>query len=342
MQDTLLRKAAIVGTGSYLPETIRTNEWFEKFELLTSGTEIFDDSGVKERRVVSDEMKSSGMEILACQDALKKTGIKAEEIDLILCNSNIHDQLQPGNAFLIQHKLGAKNAGAFNFDSACTSFINCLIIANSMIAGGECETILIVSSTTWTRVADYTEKKCMLMGDGAGAVILKPAKTEGRGYLGSYFISHGDLYYTMGRKVKKPEGWKGERTYYNGDPEKLYLFIDRTKEGLDKIRELGPVQTVEITKKALQKCGLTIKDIDFFITHQPAKFILEAWRNSLGLKEGQYYDTLARYGNLSNASIPVNLDGALRLNMLQDDDIVAFSSHGMGVNVSSAIFRWGI
>ncbi|MBI3599581.1 MAG: hypothetical protein HY097_02935, partial [Nitrospinae bacterium] len=132
------------------------------------------------------------------------------------------------------------------------------------------------------------------------------------------------------------------RTYYNGDPEKLYLFIDRTKEGLDKIRELGPVQTVEITKKALQKCGLTIKDIDFFITHQPAKFILEAWRNSLGLKEGQYYDTLARYGNLSNASIPVNLDGALRLNMLQDDDIVAFSSHGMGVNVSSAIFRWGI
>ncbi|MBI5749621.1 MAG: 3-oxoacyl-ACP synthase III family protein [Nitrospinae bacterium] len=336
------RRAAIVGTGSYLPETVRTNEWFEKFELLTSGTEIFDDSGVIERRVIPDHMKSSDIELLACENVLKKTGINAEEIDLILCNSNIHDQLQPGNGCLIQHKLGAKNAGAFNFDSACTSFINCLIIANSMIVTGECETILIVSSTTWTRVADYTEKKCMLMGDGAGAAILKPVKTEGRGYLGSYFISDGSLYHTMGRKVKKPEGWKGERTYYNGDPEKLYLFIDRTKEGLDKIRELGPVQTVEITKKALQKCGLTIKDIDFFITHQPARELVDSWRKGLGLKEGQYHDTLKKYGNLSNASIPVTLDEAVSQGMLKGDDIVVFSAPGMGWNHSSIVFRWGV
>src|SRR3990167_1173989 len=114
-----MKRAAIIGTGSYLPETVRTNEWFEKFELITSGTDIFDKSGVIERRVVSDDMKSSDMEILACRNVLKKTGISADEIDLILCNSNIHDQLQPGNAYLVQDKIGARNAGAFNFDSAC-------------------------------------------------------------------------------------------------------------------------------------------------------------------------------------------------------------------------------
>lgn len=325
-----------------MPETVRTNEWFEKLDLMSSGTDIFDDSGVSKRRVVSDEMKSSDMEVLACRDVLEKTGINAKEIDLIFCSSNVPDQLQPGNACLIQHKLGAANAGAFNFDSACTSFINCLILANSMIMTGECETILIVSSTTGTRIADYTEKKCMLIGDGAAAAILKPVKKEGRGYLGSYFISDGSFYHTMGRKVKKPEGWKRERTYYSGDPEKLYLFVDRTKEGLDKIKELGPVQTVEITKKALNKCGLKVEDMDFFICHQAARQLVDAWRKGLNLKEGQYYDTLANYGNLSNASIPVTLNEAINQKMIKDDDIVVFSAPGMGWNFSSAVFRWGI
>ena len=338
----MMRKAAIVGTGAYIPENIRTNEWFEKFDLVSSGTDIFDNGGVKERRVISDEMKSSDMEVLACRNALEKTGIDANEIDLILCNSNIQDQLQPGNACLIQHKLSANNAGAFNFDSACTGFINCLILSSSMIAIGECETILIVSSTTGTRIADYTEKKCMLIGDGAGAAILKPAKTKGRGYLGSSFISDGSLYHTMGRKVKKPEGWKGKRTYFSGDPEKLYLFIDRTKEGLDKINELGPVQTVEVTKKALNKCGLKVEDIDFFICHQAARQLVDAWRKGLNLKENQYYDTLADYGNLSNASIPVTSNEAINQKMIKDDDIVVFSAPGMGWNLSSAVFRWGM
>lgn len=336
-----MKRATIVGTGAYLPEPIRTNDWFQKFDLITSGAEFFDNCRVKTRRVVPDTMKSSDMEVLACRDALKNSDIEAEEIDLILCNSNIPDQLQPGNACLVQHQLGAGNAGAFNLDSACTSFINGLILANSMIAAGECETILVVSSTTWTRIADYTEKKCIAMGDGAAAVVLKPAKTSGRGYLGSSLMSDGSLYHTMGRKIKKPEGWKGYRTYYNGDPERLYLFVDRNKEGLDRLKEMGPTQTVEIAQKALAKCGLAVQDIDFFLCHQPARELIDSWREGLELDRNQYHDTFEKYGNLSNASIPVTLNEAASEGMIKDGDIVVFSAPGMGWNLSSAVFRWG-
>ncbi len=334
-----MRRAVIVGTGSYLPEEIRRNDFFNGLKLKSVDEVYFDHTGAEERRVAPPYMKSSDMEYEAGKRAIKSAGINPEEIDLIIVSSLIPDEIQPQNAVLMQHKLGAKRASAINLDTACSSFINGLIVANSLIANCTCNTILVISAAITTRTLDYTDTTCTMFGDGAGAAVLKPAGKEGNGLIVSDFFSDGSFYYTMGRKLKKARGYDGIKNYIEQLTEKVMFYVDKEKK-YEELKDAAKNKPVENAKNALKKAGLTSADIDHLFLHQPHRMLIDYWRDGIGVSREKTHDTLKKYGNISNASIPVTLDEVVKSDKIKKDEIVVLCSQGLGFNFATVIFRW--
>lgn len=337
-----MRAAGIVGTGLYVPEEVRTNEWFQQFELLPFD-ELFDDARVRERRVCAKGEKSSDIETKALLSAVENAGINIEDVELILDGPNLHDQPQPGNAALVQYKSGAKNAAAINVESACTSLLSQITIAWSLIRSGIYNTIACIGATNWTVTADYTEKNCMFMGDGAAALIMQPV-SEGRGILSTHLETDGSCYSAVGRNFRLPraliENYK-PGNYLEGPRERVYLYIDRGDAGIGKIREHGPIKIPEAAQKALAKAGYIEKDIDFLITHNPAPALVDAWQKALNVPPEKAHITFEKYGNMSAASIGANLHEALKMGKIQDGDLVVMCGPGAGFHYSAVVMRWG-
>lgn len=337
-----MRAAGIVGTGLYVPEEIRTNAWFQQFELLPFD-ELFDNAGVMERRVCAKGEKSSDIETKALLKAVENAGIGIEDVELILDGPNLHDQPQPGNAALVQYKAGAKNAAAINVESACTSLLSQITIAWSLIRSGIYNTIACIGATNWTIAADYTEKNCMFVGDGAAALIMQPV-SKGRGILSAHLETDGSCYSAVGRNFRLPraliENYKAG-SYLEGPREKIYLYIDRGDAGIEKIRRYGPTKIPEAAKNALAKAGYTEKDIDFLITHNPAPALVDAWQKALNVPLEKTHITFEKYGNMSAASIGANLHEAVTMGGIKDGDLVVMCGPGAGFHYSAVVMRWG-
>jgi len=173
--------AGIVGTGLYVPEEVRTNDWFKKLNMLPTD-DIFDKSGVKERRICAKGEMSSDMEAKALLSAVENAGIDIEDIDFIFNGPVINEAIAPGHGPAVKHKAGAKNAATFTVEGTCSSLISQIATAWGMISTGTYKTIACVVGCNWTLAADYTEKTCMIMGDGAAAVIMQPV-SPGKGFL---------------------------------------------------------------------------------------------------------------------------------------------------------------
>ncbi len=191
-----VRSAGIVGTGFYVPKEIRTNEWFESFDLMPVN-EIFNNTGVKERRISADYEVSSYMEAKALLAAVEDAGIDIKDVDVILDGPNLPDQPSPGNAALLQRKSGAENAIAIDVSTACISLITQLDIAWAMIASGRYKTVACVVASMQTKVADHTEISCMMLGDGAAAMIVQEVP-EGYGILSTHLETQGEYFRAVG------------------------------------------------------------------------------------------------------------------------------------------------
>ncbi|QTA87193.1 3-oxoacyl-ACP synthase III family protein [Desulfonema magnum] len=336
-----MRSAGIVGTGLYVPEEIRSNEWFKQFNLL-SLNKIFDEAGVMERRICAKGEKSSDMEAKALLAAVENAGIGVKDIDLILDGPNIHDQASPGNAALLQYKSGASNAVAINVDTACISLISQLEIAWSLIAMGRYDTVACVVATMQTKTADYTDKSCMLLGDGAVAVIVQPV-SEGKGILSVHLETEGRYFGGVGIDLRLPRSLMRNyrASYLESSNEKLYYFFDHGEQGLKEITKSGPVRPPEAAKKALAKAGYTEKDIDFLITHQPSKILTEAWHKSLRIPVEKTHDTIEKYGNMGPASMGSCLHEAVVSGKIKEGDLVVMFGPGAGFHYGGAVLRWG-
>ncbi len=339
---TKLRSAGITGIGLYLPEKIRTNEWFKEFDLLPFD-DLFDNSGVLERRICGKDEKSSDMETKALLAAVENAGLNIEDLELILDGPNLRDQPAPGNAAIVQYKSGAKNAVAINVESACTSLISQMTIAWGLIKSGVYNTIACIGATDWTKSADYTEKNCMLLGDGAAALIMQPV-SHGKGVLSTYIETDGSCWNAVGRNLRLPRALLENYTpgnYIEGAREKVYFYFNRGDAGLEKIKEYGPVKVPEVVKKALLKANLTESDIDFFIPHNPAKKLVEAWLKSLNIPSEKSHITLEKFGNMSAASMGANLYEAVAMGKIKDGDIVVMCGPGAGFHHAAVVMKWG-
>ncbi|MCL4537696.1 MAG: 3-oxoacyl-ACP synthase III family protein [Nitrospirae bacterium] len=337
-----MRSVGIVGTGIYVPEEIRTNDWFKQFDLLPFD-DLFDNAGVMKRRVCAKGEKSSDMETKALLAAVENAGISIEDVELILDGPNLHDQPQPGNAALVQYKSGAKNAAAINVESACTSLLSQITIAWALIRSGMYNTIACIGASNWTVTADYTEKNCMFLGDGAAALIMQPV-SDSRGIVSTHLETDGSCWSAVGRNFRLPraliENYRAG-SYLEGPREKVFFYIDRGDSGIEKIRRYGPTKIPEAAKKALAKTGNTEKDIDFLILHNPTQILVDTWQKALDVPDAKMHVTIEKYGNMSAASIGANLHEAVTMGKIKDGDLVVMCGPGAGFHYSAVVMRWG-
>lgn len=322
--------AIILGTGSFLPEQIITNH---DFEMMVDTTDewITTRTGIKERRICPRGMASSDMGKEASLNACRDAGISLDEIDFILCSTITPDMFFPATACLIQAKLGIKNIPAFDISTACSGFIYGLEIAKNLILTGGYRTGLVVSTETMSRMTDYTDRSvCVLLGDGAGAAILRHSDEEG--ILGSYLSADG----SYGNLLYVPAGGSLNPASFD-TVEKRMHFMQMEGSRLFKIAILTMSESIN---KLLDRFNLKKEDISIFIPHQANLRIINGVAKNLGIPAEKFYVNIERYGNMSAACVPIAMDEASKKGLLKKGDLIITVAFGGGLTWGANLIRW--
>ncbi|MBI5755434.1 MAG: ketoacyl-ACP synthase III [Nitrospirae bacterium] len=324
-------RSRIIGVGSYLPTKILTNHDLER-EVDTSDEWILDRTGIRERRIASEEEATSDLAFNAAKEALKGAGIKPEDLDFIIVATVTPDMLFPSSACLVQQRLGVKGIFAFDISAACSGFIYAISVADQYIRSGIHRTGLVIGADTFSRVVDWTDRNtCVLFGDGAGAVVLQ-ADYNGRGIISTHLYSDGTLW---------------DFLYIPGGGSRIPPGEEMVKKRLQYVKMRGnetfkvAVNTMsEAIGEALKSNGLTSADIKLFIPHQANLRIIQAVGKRLNIPMERFKINLDRYGNTSAASIPIALYEAVMEGEIKEDDYILLEAFGGGLTWGSALIRW--
>lgn len=319
-----MKFAKITGTGSFSPEKVMTNFDFEKI-VETSDEWIRTRTGISERRIASSDMASSDMAYEASVSAMGASGTSPDEIDGIIVGTITPDYFFPSTGCILQSRLGAGNAYAFDLLAGCSGFLYALHVADGLIRSGSASTLLVLGAETLSRIVDYEDRStCILFGDGAGAVILR--SSDEPGIMSSCLNTNGDqweLLYMPGGGSRIPATAESVRNKEH--------FLKMKGNDVFKVA----VKSLESASlEAIKKAGLAPDDIDFFIPHQANHRILEAVRKRLDMPEDKVFSNVDRYGNTSSASVPIALDEAVRNGKIKSGSTVLFAAFGAG-------FTWG-
>ncbi len=314
-----------------MPEKTLTNFDLEKM-VDTSDEWITERTGIKERRIASIDQTVSELAYEASKIALKRAGVKPKSLDLILMATITGDMPVPASACFLQHRLGAKNAAAFDVNAACSGFIYGLSLADVYIRSGTYKRILLVGSEVLSKFTDWEDRNtCVLFGDGAGAVVIDAWKGE-NGILSVDIHSDGrlaELLYLPGGGSKDPPSTETMS-------KRLHYLKMRGNETF-KVA----VRTLEkLVKDTLKKNNLQSSDISLLIPHQANMRIIAATALRLGLDMERVMVNLDKYGNTSAASIPIALDEALTTRRVRENDYVLLEAFGGGLTWASALMKW--
>jgi 3-oxoacyl-[acyl-carrier-protein] synthase-3 len=325
-------KAGIIGIGSYIPDKVISNFDLEKI-VETSNEWIIERTGISYRRKANDNICSSDLGAEAAKLAIRDANLEPEDIDLILSASSSPDRIFPATACIIQNKIGAKNAAAFDIQAACTGFIYALTTAVQYITGGHYKNILIVGSEVLSKVTDWEDRNtCVLFGDGAGAVVL--SEVEKGGVISSILGADGsgsELLELPAGGTKEPAGFdtvKNRRHYIKMSGNEVFKFAVKVFE--------------DCTRKVVEKANLALNDIDFIIPHQANIRIIDAALKRLKFAPDRVVINLDRYGNMSSASIPVALDEAFRLGKIKKGHRIIVVGFGAGLTWGANLIEWNL
>ncbi|MCS7080741.1 MAG: ketoacyl-ACP synthase III [Chloracidobacterium sp.] len=323
--------AGILGTGRALPERTLTNADLEKM-VETSDEWIVSRTGIRERRIAAPDETTSHFATLAAQQALKAAGLTPNDLDLIICATVCPDMMLPSTACLIQSKLGAKRAAAYDLVAACSGFIYGLATARSFIEAGHCRYVLVIGAELLSRFVDYTDRAtCVIFGDGAGAAVVGPVEA-GRGILAHRILSDGDyaeLLYTPGGGTRYPASETTVR-------QRLHYIKMRGNE-LFKVAVRSMADTVG---QILDELRLSPSDVDLFVPHQANQRITDAVAERLGIERERIYVNIERMGNTSSASIPIALDECVEAGRIKPGHLLVFAAFGAGVTWGAMALRW--
>jgi len=321
----------IWGTGMYVPEKVLTNQDLEKM-VETNDEWITTRTGMKERRIAAEHEASSDLAYQASLIALEKAGVKAEELDLIIVATITPDMAFPSTACVLQEKLGAKKAAAFDLAAACSGFIYGLANATNFIATGMYKHALVIGAECLSKITDYTDRNtCILFGDGAGAVVLGPVK-EGRGFRSFELGADGS-----GAELLKIEGG-GSRCPASPtslEDKRHFIYMAGSEVFKFAVRIMG-----NAAEEALRKAGMTKEDIDLLVPHQANIRIIQSSINRLGLSEDKCMINLHKYGNVSAASIPIALAEADAEGRLKEGDCLVMVGFGGGLTWGASVLVW--
>ncbi len=324
-------RARIVGTGSYVPEKVLTNQDLEDI-VDTTDEWITTRTGIKERRITCNGEASSTLATYASQRALEMAGISPEELDLIVVGTITPDMIFPSVACLVQDKIGAKKAVAFDVFAGCTGFIYALSIADNFIKTGSYQKVLVIGAENMSKIADYQDRRtCVLLGDGAGVAVLVREEGE-RGVISTHLHSDGryaNLLYQPGGGTAIPA------THESIDNRLHYLKMDG-----NKLFKIAVKSLEESFLETLAFNNIKNSEIDLLIPHQANLRIIQAIAKRLDLPEEKVYVNIHKYGNTSSASIPIALDEANREGRIKEGDLLIFNAFGAGLTWGAALVRW--
>ncbi|MDP2432519.1 MAG: beta-ketoacyl-ACP synthase III [Pseudomonadota bacterium] len=316
--------ARIIGTGSYLPAYVLTNEELEA-RLETTSEWIIERTGIRERHIVEEGELTSDLAQKAAERAIEAAGIDESEIELIVVATTTPDRVFPSTACILQSKLGITNGcPAFDVQAVCSGFVYAMSVADQFIRSGQVKTALVVGAETLSRITDWNDRgNCILWGDGAGAVVLRAS--EEPGIINTHIHADGryqDLLFVDGGVSLKKEG----ECYMRMSGNAVFKMAVKTLDA--------------IVDETLAANGLAKTDIDWLVPHQANIRIIQATAKKLGMSMDNVVVTVDRHGNTSAASVPLAFDTAVREGRIKRGELVLMEAFGGGFTWGSVLLRY--
>ena len=326
------RSVSIVGTGSYVPERVLTNEELSK-SVDTTDEWITSRTGIKTRRIAAKDEHTSDMAARAALAAMDQANVKPEEIDLILLATASPDMVFPATACFVQTKIGASKAACLDVSAACAGFLFAVEIGQQFITSHTYDTVLVIGAEKLSSITNWTDRNtCVLFGDGAGALILRHRDASAHGIIATHIGSDGnysDILWMPGGGCRTPI-----------TAENAHQHLQTIHMSGKDVYKQAVVSMIDASKKALTKAGLTIEDISCVIPHQANVRIIEAIADRLKIPIDRFFVNLDRYGNTSAAAVAIALDEANRSGRLKPGDYILMVVFGGGLTWSSTVIEW--
>ncbi len=325
----LVRNVKIIGTGSYVPETVYTNEYLETI-IPTNAEWVYQNVGIKERRIAATDQATSDLATMAGQRAIEDADLKAENIDLIIVATSTPDRKAPSTAAFVQHKLKAYNAAAFDLTAVCSGFLFAMSVGTQYIASGVYNNVLVIGADTFSKITDWTRRDAIFFGDGAGAAVITAANVT-EGFL-AYRLYTDTEHEMLGFTIP-------------GGGSEIPLHLENMHEQYFQMngKEVFNSATYALPKainQVLDDTGLSIHDIDIMIPHQPSIRILQKTAELIGLPFEKVMTNMDKYANTSGGTIPILLDEVNKSGKLKKGDIVLFAAVGSGWTYGASIIKW--
>ncbi len=329
--SSLPRSVVIKGTGSYTPDNIQTNNDLTKY-VETSDEWIFTRTGIRERRIASADETASDMGAIAARRALESSGLKIEDIDLVIAATITPDMPFPSTACLIQTKLGISNAVCMDIEAACSGFLYIMEVAASMLKCGRYRHALIVGTEKLSSILDWEDRTtCVLFGDGAGAAVLAPSDTPDVGLIDFKLGADG----SKGDVLYMPGGGSAIPASSQSLDDRMHFLKMRGRE----VFKLAVTVMEQAAKEILEQNGVNSDQLSCVIPHQANLRIIELISSRLEIPMDRFYLNLEKYGNTSAASIPIALDEAYRAGRIQSGDLTLMVAFGAGLTWGAALVR---
>jgi 3-oxoacyl-[acyl-carrier-protein] synthase-3 len=329
-RDNVVPRTRIVGTGSYVPERVVSNEELER-RLDTSDAWIREHTGIR-RRHVADGETTSDMAAAAARKAIEASGFTVADLDLVILATSTPDSPLPACAANLQQKLGADLIPAFDLNASAAGFLYALTVGDQFIAAGTYKTVLVVGADMPSRLVDPRDRTAsVLFGDGAGAVVLAPAGDDGRGILSSRIHADG----TMASLMHVPAGGSAEPLSEQGIEEGRHLLRLQGPE----LRAVTVKHLAAYSMQALKAARLTSAELDWVVPQQANLSIVRTISERLGFPLRKFVLTLEEHGNTLAASIPLALDEAVRDARVRSGHNVLMCALGAGVSWGAMMVR---
>jgi 3-oxoacyl-[acyl-carrier-protein] synthase-3 len=325
------RTVSIVGTGSYVPERVLTNDDLSA-SVNTTDEWITSRTGIKTRRIAAKDEYTSDMAARAALAAMEQAKVAATDIDLILVATASPDMIFPATACFVQTKIGASKAACLDVSAACAGFLFALEIAQQFITSHTYDTVLVIGAEKLSSITNWTDRNtCVLFGDGAGAAILQH-RGRAHGVISTHIGSDGnysDILWMPGGGCKTPI-----------TAENAHQHLQTIHMSGRDVYKQAVVSMIDASKKALDKAGLTIEDIACVIPHQANARIIEAIADRLKIPVDRFFVNLDKYGNTSAAAVAIALDEANRSGRLKSGDYILMVVFGGGLTWASTVLEW--
>ena len=321
-------RSVITGTGSYLPETILTNEALAK-QVDTSDDWIVQRTGIKQRHIAKDGETTSDLGVEAAKNALQAAGRTIDDIDLIVLATSTPDNTFPASAVAIQEKLGMRHGAAFDVQAVCTGFVYAMTTADCYIRGGMARRVLVIGAETFSRLLDWEDRgTCVLFGDGAGAVVLEAIEAK-----------DNDLDRGILTAKLRSDGQHKEKLFVDGGPSSTRTVGHLRMQGREVFKHAVGMIT-DVIEDAFEATGTDVSQLDWFVPHQANRRIIDASAKKLGIASEKVVVTVDKHANTSAASIPLALDSLARSGDLKRGQLVMLEAMGGGFTWGAIILRY--